>query len=261
MNQKGQMSQESTEDRGNVKIGRQSILVAVDPPSSLPDMTPVLALAIGPGWTVDLVHAVTADMRLDPEELRAIPEQISEGGFPGNDQGSETDEALATAYRELAAQAGVLGNERIHVEAHVLVGPAVDVIITAAQMLNSAMIVVAGHRRAIDSRTVLGSFTLALLKVADRPVLVLPAGETYQQPGFVASVDRLIELIDREDDETRLGELRQAAATQLQQPASHQSTRHLGDRLLDALHQFETSHPTITSAINDVSYYLSGMGI
>lgn len=226
---------------------QQSILVAVDPPSSLPDLTPVLALALGTRWKIDLVHALAIAAPASPETI-----------------GEQTRQDREEAETALAAQTRSLADAPIDVETHVLIGPPVDVILTASKTLNSALIVVVGHKHDVDGRTALGTFTSALLKVADRPVLVLPAGSVANQPGFVAAVDRLIELIDREEkatEQAELADLRKAAAAQLQEPASEQSSKHLGTRLVDALHKLETSHPTLTSAINDVSYHLSGMGI
>ncbi|MGH1488931.1 MAG: DUF4404 family protein [Acidimicrobiales bacterium] len=228
---------------------QQSILVAVDPPSSLPDLTPVLALALAGGFKLDLVHAVGTTT-----PIVAAPEVELEA-----DAAKTTLERQAESLADSATGSGA--DSAVDLETHVLIGPPVDVILATAQMLNSAMIVVVGHKHDVGSRTVLGSFTSALLKVADRPVLVLPAGAVAAQPGFVGAVDRLIELIDREEKATELAELRNAASAQLQEPASEQRSKHLGSRLIDALHKLETSHPTLTSAINDVSHHLSGMGI
>lgn len=213
---------------------RPSILVAVDPPGSAPESAAIDTLALATGWPLDLVHAAAPDT--EPAEVEAIG-------------------------RVLAEHAEAFSERGIEAEGHVLVGPPVDVVITAAETLGAAMIVVVGHRHDVGRRTVLGSFASALLKVADRPVLVLPAGPAHSQPGFVAAVDRLIELIDRDVGADGLSELREAAEAQLEAPSSEAARRHLGQRLVDALHRFETDHPNLTAAINDVSYYLSGMGI
>lgn len=234
----------------------QCVLVAVDPPASVPDLETVLDMARGAGWRISLVHAVTADRRSGIGAGTPIQDQFGEPQPP-----ESLGEAGAAAMDALVAMADGLADRQVEVDTHVLTGPPVDVVLTAAQMLNAAIIVVAGHRHELDDRTVLGSFTSSLLKVAERPVLVIPAGATKAEPGFVAAVDRLIEIIDRDEQAPELAELRDAATAQLKQPKSEQSSRHLGERLLDALHRFETSHPTLTSAINDVSYYLSGMGI
>ncbi len=235
---------------------QRSILVAVDPPTALPDLTPVLALALGVSWKIDLVHAVPAQPQSTSGAIVPVRDQFERDRSALDAQPGVTEARIA-----LAAQAEQLADGVVDVEAHVLVGPPVDVVLTSAQMLNSALIVVVGHRRQTEDRTLLGSFTSALLKVTDRPVLVLPAGAAGTQPGFVAAVDRLIELIDRDERPNELVGLREAATAQLQQPASEERSRHLGQRLVDALHRAETSHPNLTRAINDVSYHLSGMGI
>ncbi len=222
----------------------QSILIAVDPPSSLPDLAPVLALALGTGWKIHLVNAVAVGVEAD--------------GPAAENEIEEAQTALTAQATTLAASAPV------DVDARVMAGPPVDVVLTMSNTLDSALIVVVGRKRDIGGRPALGSFTSALLKVADRPVLVLPAGSAGNQLGFVAAVDRLIELIDREqasEPRSELGDLREAATAQLQQPDSEQRSRHLGQRLVDTLHRLETSHPHLTRAINDVSYHLSGMGI
>lgn len=234
----------------------QCVLVAVDPPASVPDLAPVVELVRGTGWRICLIHALTAERPSDTGSGSPIEDQLL--GSRSSDALGEAGEAAMDA---LAAVADGLAGNGVEVDTHVLMGPPVDVVLTAAQMLNAAMIVVAGHRHQLDDRTLLGSFTSSLLKVAERPVLVIPAGAARTDPGFVAAVDRLIEIIDRDEQAPELTELREAATAQLKQPDSEQTSRHLGDRLRDALHRFETSHPTLTSAINDVSYYLSGMGI
>lgn len=232
------------------------VLVAVDPPASVPELEPVLDLARATGWTVSLVHAVTADRRSVGDGATTIQDQLGQ-----TDTSQPLSEAAEAASAALAAVAEGLADQQVEVETHVLSGPAVDVVLTAAQMLNAALIVVAGHRHDLDDRTLLGSFTSSLLKVADRPVLVIPAGPAKTDPGFVAAVDRLIEIIDRDEQAAELAELRLAATEKLKEPASDQTSERLVDRLRDTLHQFETSHPRLTTAINDVSYYLSGMGI
>ncbi len=215
--------------------GRASILLAVDPASGPPDPVTVRELALATGWRVDILHVAA----------------------PGADEG-----ALDRARGELTAQASALAGEGVEVSVDVRIGPPVDVILLTAEELDSAMVIMAGHRHDIGSRPMMGSVTSALLKVSERPVLVIPAGAGRPEPGLVGSVDRLIELIDRHPGEVeRYAELRQAAAEQLVDPTSPQARRRLHERLRDSLHRFETEHPSLTAAINDVSYHLSGMGI
>ena len=151
-------------------------------------------------------------------------------------------------------------SQGIEATAHVEIGPTVDLILKKAAEWNAAFIVVVGHKHNVAHRLVLGSVASTLLRVATQPVLVLPPPET-SDGASVASVDRLIDLIDREDTEAELVNLREAAAAHLAEPTSPEGRDHLGGRLLDAVQGFEVNHPSITRAINDVSYYLSGIGL
>lgn len=223
-------------DSAGPGTGRTSILVAVDPPGAVPDSPAIDALAVATDWPVVAVNAV-------PE-------------------GAGQDE-LDRVERELIAATGDLLGRGIGVECRVLVGPPVDVIMTTAESVGAGIIVVVGRRHDVDGRIVMGSVTASLLKVADRPVLVLPAGPGPSRPGFTAAVERLLDLLERdgvEDDEAK-EELRQAATARLPAPPSETASRRHYRRLLDALHRFETDHPSLTEAVNDVAHYLSAMGI
>jgi len=100
---------------------------------------------------------------------------------------------------------------------------------------------------------------------------------TVRDVEYRAAVGRLVEAIDRDGDGQPTEELRRAALDELARPAvpggeameigTRVADEEDGDRrnpaefLLDALHRFETDHPLLTKAVNDVSHYLSGMGI
>ena len=180
---------------------------------------------------------------------------------PGRDRAD-----VETVERQLAASAAALVERGIEAESRVLAGPPVDVIVATAESVDAGLIVVVGRRHEIDGRIVMGSVTSSLLKVTDRPVLVLPAGAGPSRPGFTAAVERLLDLIDRPadgndpDDESR-DELRRAATARLPPPPTEAARRRLDQRLRDALHRFETDHPSLTQAIDDVAHHLSAMGI
>ncbi len=219
--------------------GPPSIVVAVDPPDSVPDSLALDTLALATGWPVVLVNAMAN----------------------GTDR-----HGLERVERELAGAASRFRQRGIEAEARAVIGPPVDVIVSAAEASRAGYIVVVGRRHHVDGRVSLGSVTSTLLKVVDRPVLVLPAGPGPDQPGFTAAIERLIELLDRlPDDDSGSGEnraeLRRAVAAQLPPSSSEADRRRLNRRLLDHLHRFETEHPSLTQAINDVAYFLSGMGI
>jgi len=212
-----------------------SILVAVDPPSPAPPTTVIETLALATGWPLVLVNAAPHD---------------------------STSEEIDDIGRRLKSSARTFAEHGIDASTSTLIGPPVDVILAEAEAVRAAVIVMVARRHDLDGRPMLDSVTSALLKVVDRPVLVLPSGPGPARPGFVAAVERLIDLIDRDDvdDVDRLTELRDAALDRLPEPPPEDRSR-LDRRLLDALHQFETNYPTLTSAVNDVAHYLSAMGI
>jgi nucleotide-binding universal stress UspA family protein len=221
--------------------------VAVDPPSPAPPTTVIETLALATGWPLVLVNA--------------------------SPQGT-TAEQLDGVGRRLDDSARTFTERGIDARSITLVGPPVEVILAEAEAVRAAVIVVVARRHDLNGRPMLDSVTSALLKVADRPVLVLPSGASPVRPGFVAAVERLLDLIDRTDTERgdavsrhtepadeldQRSELRQAALDRL--PAESEPDRsRLDRRLLDALHRFETDHPTLTAAVNDVAHHLSGLG-
>ena len=222
------------------EVAVPSILVAVDLDAPAPEPGPILTIALAAGWAVDLVNAVP---------LGATAHEVAE------------------AEAELGHRAAALADHGVPVGAHVMIGPPIDVILAAAEAFRATMVVVAHHRGddhhdTGGGRPGMGSVTASLLNVTDRPVIVLPAGPGRSDPGFAGAVDRLITLIDRQGEEAEpLVELRAAAEQQLADLDAPAARPRPHQRLLDALHRFETEHPTLTAAINDVSYHLSGMGV
>lgn len=227
----------------------RSILVAVDLPPERADFGPVFELATATGWSVHILHAAA------PE-----PAFVGYDASGGIHDSYQRDRELAHEYDQLTEHVALFASEGIKATAHVEIGQTVELILSKADEWNAAFVVVVGHKHNVAHRLVLGSVASTLLKVARQPVLVLPAPEAPDDEA-IPSVDRLIEVIDREDSDAELVGLREAAEAHLASPSSEEGRQHLGGRLVDALQGFELSHPSITRAINDVSYYLSGLGI
>ena len=128
------------------------------------------------------------------------------------------------------------------------------------------IICLVGHKHNVAHRVFLGSVAASLLKVSERPVLVLPPNDSSKggSKGVEVAVDRLLDVIDRNERSPEdapvgdLTELREAAQGWISQPDPAQ---HSGNRLREAVRRFETDHPSLTRAVNDVAYYLSGMGL
>lgn len=231
------------------------ILVAVDMPISERDLRPAMDLAEATGWTVHLLHA-------PPPEPDFVG--YSETGGLGEvqfreKQLKEWDERL----HELAAD---LTHSGVPCETHLTTGPVVDVILGVADEIDARIICLVGHKHNVAHRVFLGSVAASLLKVSDRPVLVLPPNDSSKggSKGVEVAVDRLLDVIDRNERSPEdapvgdLTELREAAQGWISQPDPAQ---HSGNRLREAVRRFETDHPSLTRAVNDVAYYLSGMGL
>ena len=99
---------------------------------------------------------------------------------------------------------------------------------------------------------------------------------TVQDVEYRAAVGRLVEVIDSNGENESTEDLRRAAVGELERQAGSdgqammartaatdedEERRNPAEYLVDALHRFETDHPLLTKAVNDVSHYLSGMGI
>ena len=226
----------------------RSILFAIDDPRLI-DVAPVVDLALATGWPLRLLHVAPA-----PTAGPATSSDPEAGAGVGVDESTTRD--------RFDPLVGGLLAEGIDAELTVAVGPVIEVILHRADEWNAAMIAVGGSRHQAANRLVLASTTSALLKVAGRPVLVVPSdhGEAQPDEGFRSSLERLIDRIDREEG-AGMAELRQAADDQLAEPSSTAQGRRLFQRLTDSVERFETDHPSLVRAINDVSYYLSGMGI
>jgi len=77
------------------------------------------------------------------------------------------------------------------------------------------------------------------------------------RPGYDQAVDRLVAILDEATDEQhRLAEIRREAHGVKRGDSPEQR-----GRLAAAIERFETDHPTLSKAIGDVAYYLSGSGV
>ncbi len=236
--------------------GPVPILVAVDLPVDETQLSPLLLLGRQANWRVHLLHAPA------PEPAFV--------GYAGPDQERERQHyqaELKQLHEQLIETARLFDRAGMETVVHLTAGPVVDTILATAAQTNAELIAIVGHKHNVAHRLLLGSVASTILKAASQPVLVLPATAAAENhPGMETAVDRLLEVIDRpepgrgSDLGPELIRLREAAAELRDEPESESEEKRRRS-LLDALHRFETEHPTLTRAINDVAYYLSGTGI
>ena len=215
-----------------------TVVVALDDEPTVEQLEPVLGLARLGGWRIDLVHVVS------PPPLDATTER-------------DLDHSQAPVLSDIAH---TLRADGFDVFAHRVSGPIIETLLNTATELEAGLVVILARTHERQGRTLLGSTTSALLKASDVPVLVLPQEASADDRGYRSSLVRLVDRVEREDAEAA-NAVREAAAARLSEGGDEERSRRLDERLRDALHRFETDHPTLTRAINDVSYYLSGMGI
>jgi len=236
---------------------QNSFVLAVDLPVTPNEVVAAVELAQDTGWHVDIVFASAPEPSfvgyVEPEgsPLATFREAVKE---QEEDQLTE----IAAAFTEAGVEC----------ETHHKEGPIVETILGCAQATNARMIGIVGHKHNLAHRLILGSVTSTLLKVSTVPVLVLPVEPLTEKDsdGMTGAVNRLVDVIDRSElDEAekptdQLVDLRGAAEAWLEDPEQDQEAGKEG-RLAAALTKFETDHPSLTRAINDVAYYLSGLGI
>lgn len=224
-----------------------SILVAIDLPIDPSQLNPATEIARAADWSIHLLHVMgphvtpPLDSALEPSILGEESNQV---------------EALAIQLRESG----------LKVTAHTIAGPTVEVILEQAAAQRSKLIAIVGHKHHLAHRITLGSVESTLLKVAGCPVLVLPSLDDKTTPvippdGLGTATDRLIEILERTKTDGEFEDLRSAALAQRGEPESEEKRQKLSSRLQESVGRFETDHPSITRAVNDVAYYLSGLGI
>lgn len=217
-------------------VSKQTVLVAIDLPLHQEVAAPLADIAAGSGWSVQLVHV--APLTADEAEMTALDEQLQSVGRLFTDRS-------------------------VDVVAAVVQGSTIGTILDEADRLDASLIAVLSTTFTNTPWPDLGSVTSSLLKVATRPILVVPVATGPAQPGFVAALDRLVSLIDRSEDDPELAELRASALVQLEGRADEddEGRASLAQRVRTAVSRFETEHTQLTRAVNDVAYYLSGLGI
>lgn len=225
---------------------RPSILIGFDEQTSMDELDPVVEMVKATGWKVHLLYVTAPDLA------------DVEGVGDGSEASDEPAERLAACVDRLL-------DDGIDAEPHVIDGPVIETILGCADEWQAETIVVVGRTHPVGDRAALGSTASALLRIADRPVLVIPAVAVADrgllaEQGYRSSLEQLVELLERTGAENR-AELRAALDEGLSEPVAPDRQPHLGRRLKKALEQFETDHPSLIRVVNDVSYYLSGMGI
>jgi nucleotide-binding universal stress UspA family protein len=170
---------------------------------------------------------------------------------------------------ELEAVAGVLRDQGVVAQGELVSGPTVATIVERSTAPDVAMIVIAGRRHNVVHRVMLGSVVSSVLKHTELPVVVVPPpAKPDTGRGFAAALDQLVEAAEREEaaraDSTgdrALIDLRDAAEAQISDEATADTNSDGFAALKQAINNFETDHPGLIRAINDVSYYLSTQGV
>ncbi len=236
-----------------------SILIAVDLPINIAQLEPVIRLAAAAEWGIDLLHV------MGPHVMPSLDTAVeSTVGEIERQQMKEAAASIAGSSRSSTAS----GDTTLSVTAHTIAGPVVEVILQQAEERRPEMIAIIGHKHHLAHRIALGSVEATLLKVAEQPILVLPSlaepdadAPLIPTDGLGTATDRLIEILERTQTDGEFEDLRTAAMAQRQEPDSEEGRERLGTRMQETLEHFESDHPSVTRAINDVAYYLSGMGL
>ncbi len=241
----------STPGGSSVPESSIRLLLAVDLAVEVGDVDPVAELARSMGAIVEVLHVVAPEPDFFGYEQRESP----------------TADALRTREFDEAtivveAVTDAIAAHGVSTESTIVAGPTIETILDRADEIDAKLIAIVGRHHHLGHRLLLGSAGQALLKSSHLPVLVSPAQKSKAAgSGKLAAVDQLIHLIDRAAVDGELTDLRSAAEAHLDDPASPDNRQSLGDRLRDPISHFESDHVSLTRAINDVAYYLSGMGI
>ncbi len=176
-----------------------------------------------------------------------------------DDESADEVEAATTVLGAIAAGFDALG---VATNTIVVKGPTIERIIGRSDAIDAALISIIGRRHRLGHRVLMGSVGQGLLKYSHRPVLVVPAAaEGTVDTGLMAAIDQMIHVIDRTEVDDEFVDLRTAAEAKRDDPSSEGTSLQLLARLREAAHHFETDHPALVRAVNDVAYYLSGMGV
>ncbi len=235
----------------------RTILAAIELPASAAALGPVADLARAAGWNIRVVHVAAPD-----------PVFVGFDETGGAYDIDRREDHLEREAGELAALGAELAATGLDVETELLKGPTIETLIADAEAHHAAMIVLTDHRHRLMHRVVFGSVASGLLKASPIPVLVLPpVTDEPADTGLPTAVTRLIDVIDTQEPTPELSSLRVDAEAALggSAPSSAEAEDEdedgLINRLRDTVHHFETDHPSLVRALNDVSYYLSGSGL
>lgn len=217
-------------------------LVAVDVPIDQSELEAIADAAKAGDWTAKLLHVVQPYVPAYGTEFGTY---VAPGSMDTSDQ---------TAQLELAVEQ--LGEAGVVADARVVIGPVVKTIIDTAQECGASLIVAISHDHNLVHRIFLGSALSSLLKASDRPVLVVPAPKDAQAP-IETAIDRFFDVAERTTAPGDLHEVQAAAQAIRVDPESDQAK----GALHEAVGKLVMTHPQLVKAANDISYYLSGMGI
>jgi len=201
----------------------RSIVVGTDgSPSAAKALRRAGQLAKAAGTQDCTVHVVCAYTPLSSTQLEQARNAVPEALRCGLGE----DMAATAAISEAEA---TLSEAEVQYSTHTEVGQAPAAILDRAANVNAEIIIVGSRGLSPDGDSRTGSVSSALIADADIDVLVVRSPTISAGSGEVD-----------EDAETLASNL---------------------GRLGEALGRLETNHPNLVKTINDVSYYLSGMGI
>jgi nucleotide-binding universal stress UspA family protein len=218
------------------------VLVAISLPLEPYEIRVIAAAATEADWSPHLFHVVRPHVAMYVSELGTY--------VPPPATGTANH---VVAVEEVVAELAERGIESTF---EVVVGSPVDEILRAAGAIKAQLIVTVAKPHHLVHRIVLGSVLASLLKAADRPVLVLPA-EAAAEAGLAGAIDRFIDVAERQDDVAQAKEMKGAAEAHRVDPKSDEANH----RLRGVVEQMQLDHPDLLKAANDISYFLSGMGI
>jgi nucleotide-binding universal stress UspA family protein len=129
----------------------------------------------------DMLEQAAALARAFPASLTLVHVAAPDPDFVGYDVGPKhvreyrADE-LRGEHRELQAAAEALREQGIEARALLIQGPTVEMVLKEAKKLAADAIVIGSHGHGAVHRLLLGSVSEGVLRGAECPVLVVPAG-------------------------------------------------------------------------------------